>query len=260
MEPIIVIPARYQSARLPGKPLLDINGKPMIQRVYEQALKTQLVAQQQCQVIVATDDQRIAECVTQFGGTAVMTKNSHQSGTDRLAETIEQLALDDEQIVINVQGDEPLIPPAVIDQVAANLLKHHQFQAATLCTEIESLSEFIDPSVVKVVSNIHGQALYFSRAPIPAPRDQLSIEGPHQTPSQLPAQRHIGLYAYRAKLLRDFQTWSAAAIEQCESLEQLRILYQGATIHVANACQTVPEGIDTEENLHNIISLLKSAM
>lgn len=241
----VIIPARFSSTRLPGKPLRLINDKPMIQHVYEQACKSQA-----SKVIVATDDQRIVDVVKAFSGAVCMTSTEHLSGTDRLQEVVEQYQLADEDIVVNVQGDEPCIPPAVINQVAVNLSRHAQASAATLSEAINDADDFANPNVVKVVSDAQQMALYFSRATIPYPRDVS-----HQTLITENAgclQRHIGIYAYRVALLHRFVHWDPAPLEQIESLEQLRILYNGEKIHIEEACEAVPGGVDTLEDLEKL--------
>lgn len=238
---IVVIPARFQSTRLPGKPLLEVAGQSMIERVYRCAQKSQAE-----RIIVATDDQRIAETVTGFGGDVVMTSPNHASGTDRIHEVATQLQLADDAIVVNVQGDEPLIPASVIDQVAENIGLHPKVAAATLSEPIQSSNELNNPNSVKVVVDHQGYALYFSRAPIPFDRNG---EGINQI---LLPQRHIGLYAYRVSLLNQFVVWPQAALEQVEKLEQLRILANGQSIHVGQAVASVPAGIDTPEDLQRI--------
>jgi 3-deoxy-manno-octulosonate cytidylyltransferase (CMP-KDO synthetase) len=256
----VVIPARYASSRLPGKPLKDIAGKPMIQHVYESA-----VCSAAARVIVATDDERVASAVKAFGGEVCMTSPQHSSGTDRLQEVAQLLQFTDEDIVVNVQGDEPLIPPEVIDQVAENLARSPQASVATLSEPIASWQDFFDPNLVKVVTDHASLALYFSRAPMPWARDELSqIAGAHEVqklasdklPEKLNAQRHIGIYAYRVALLNRFVTWPAAPLEEIEKLEQLRVLYQGEAIHVAEAVCEVPGGIDTPADLERINLLL----
>lgn len=250
MRKIIVIPARYASTRLPGKPLIDIQGKPMIQRVYEQAAGSAIE-----EVIVATDDVRIEDCLKALNYNVCMTKADHPSGTDRLAEVADILALDAEDIIINVQGDEPLIPHAVIEQVAGLLEANPEASVATLSTPITDPDTLQNPNVVKVVSSDSGRALYFSRAPIAWHRDSNN----HQDANKLdtfPYQRHIGIYAYRAGFLRAYANWTPCALEQTESLEQLRALYNDHIIQVAEACEQVPEGIDTADDLAAIRNLL----
>jgi len=248
----VVIPARFASTRLPGKPLLSIAGKPMIQHVYEQAKKSQ--AQQ---VIVATDDERIVEAVNAFGGQVCMTAKDHLSGTDRIQEVAQQLDLEDSEVLVNVQGDEPCIPPEVINQVANNLLRYEQASAATLSEPIGTAEDFSNPNVVKVVRDANGMALYFSRATIPYPRD-MSEQGFVESNSTASPQRHIGIYAYRVSLLHRFVTWDASPLETIESLEQLRILFYGENIHVENACSDVPAGVDTEQDLEAVRRLLSA--
>ncbi len=252
MKFTVVIPARYASTRLPAKPLKDIAGKPMIQRVYEQACLSDA-----SKVVVATDDQRIVEVVERFGGRVCMTRASHESGTDRLQEVAQTLSLKSDDIVVNVQGDEPLIPPEVINQVAHNLANSTAASVATLSEPIETVEDFTNPNVVKVVSDVNGLALYFSRASMPWPRDTFAAD---RAAGELPAgslfQRHIGIYAYRVTLLDDFVTWPQAEIESTECLEQLRVLWNGHRIHVATSVLPVPGGVDTQEDLERVRVLL----
>ncbi|WP_439136061.1 3-deoxy-manno-octulosonate cytidylyltransferase, partial [Pseudomaricurvus sp.] len=247
MKFTVVIPARYASTRLPAKPLKDIAGKTMIQRVYEQAQLSDA-----SHIVVATDDQRIADVVTGFGGQVCMTSDQHESGTDRLQEVAQKLGLDADDIVVNVQGDEPLIPPAVINQVAANLSQAKGASVATLSEPIQSTADFLNPNVVKVVADKAGLALYFSRSSMPWPRNdfaecsQAGAQGNTQTP-ELPKsdlfQRHIGIYAYRVSLLNQFVEWPMAPVESMECLEQLRVLWNGHRIHVQEAVEAVPGGV-----------------
>lgn len=245
----VIIPARYQSVRLPGKPLLDLGGKPMIQHVYEQASASNAE-----RVIVATDDERIAEAVEGFGGRARMTAPDHPSGTDRLQEAARLEGLSDEDVVVNVQGDEPLIPPEVINQVADNLLAN-DVPMATLTEPIDNPEDIFDTNIVKVVSNEHQLAVYFSRAPIPWARDEFAGER-KSLPAGFTWQRHLGIYAYRVSLLNDFVKWGSADIESIEKLEQLRVLWRGIGIHVAQAMKSIPPGIDTEEDVQKVLALL----
>jgi len=250
MSYTVVIPARFGSTRLPGKPLLEIGGVPMVQRVWEQAQ-----ASGAGRVLIATDDSRILEAGRAFGAEVCMTSPQHPSGTDRLQEVAQQLALPPDQVVVNVQGDEPMIPPRVIDQVAANLLACPGAGMATLCEEIDTYEDLCNPGVVKVVRDASDMALYFSRAVIPWPRDLApGASGP------LPAGgrwfRHIGLYAYRVEMLRQFVTWPPAPQELLEKLEQLRVLHNGVGVHVDLACEPVPAGIDTEADLEAVRRLL----
>ncbi|MEX0604184.1 MAG: 3-deoxy-manno-octulosonate cytidylyltransferase [Marinobacter sp.] len=241
----VVIPARYASTRLPGKPLADIGGKPMIQHVCERAAESRAE-----RVVVATDDDRIRSACEAFGAEVVMTLASHTSGTDRLEEVARQLGFEADARIINVQGDEPLIPASLINQVADNLEIYPDAAIATLCEKIFDIDSVLNPNVVKVVFDYRGMAHYFSRAPIPWARDAWS---PTAAPQLLPVNaeyfRHIGIYGYRVGLLQDFVTWPPAPTEQIESLEQLRALHNGARIHVDVACETPPSGVDTEADL-----------
>jgi 3-deoxy-manno-octulosonate cytidylyltransferase (CMP-KDO synthetase) len=250
----VIIPARYGSTRLPAKPLKQIAGKPMIQWVYEAACNSAAE-----EVWIATDDQRVADAVTTFGARVCMTRADHESGTDRLQEVATQLGLADDAIVVNVQGDEPLLPSAVIDQVARNLAECPSASMATLSEPLHSATDCFNPNIVKVVSDIHQQALYFSRAPIPWGRDSYSSGTPLLPAAEL-AQRHIGLYAYRVALLHRFVTWPVAALEAFEKLEQLRVLANGHKIHVASACAPVPGGVDTPEDLERVKRLLEQTL
>lgn len=249
----VVIPARYASTRLPAKPLREIAGKPMIQHVYERACESDAV-----QVIIATDDARIEAAAIAFGARVCMTSAAHNSGTDRLQEVVTQLGLSDVDIVVNVQGDEPLIPAAVINQVAENLAKNQFASVATLSEPIHSLDDFRNPNIVKVVADQAGKALYFSRASIPWPRDHFAKTDVNVLPDKFPAQRHIGIYAYRVALLNRFITWPQAVLEQIESLEQLRVLANGEAIHIADACAAVPGGVDTEADLLRVKAILEN--
>ncbi|MDC4167937.1 3-deoxy-manno-octulosonate cytidylyltransferase, partial [Photobacterium damselae] len=232
----VIIPARYQSTRLPGKPLADIGGKPMVQWVYEQACKSGAD-----KVIVATDDQRVFDAVQAFGGEVCMTRSDHQSGTERLAEVVEKYNLADDHIVVNVQGDEPLIPDTIIRQVADNLA-HKNAPMATLAVEIDHEDEVFNPNAVKVVTDKDGYAMYFSRASIPWDRDHFA-----QQPAQIHHNllRHIGIYAYRAGFINTYINWQPTALEQIEALEQLRVLWYGEKIHVDVAIDAPPAGVDT---------------
>lgn len=254
MSFIVVIPARYASSRLPGKPLADIAGKPMIQHVYEQACKSAA-----CDVIIATDDTRIQQVAEAFGARVCMTAEDHVSGTDRLQEVVSQLGLEDDALIVNVQGDEPLIPPANIDQVAALLQASPTAGIATLCEPITDVKELFDPNAVKVVASATGSALYFSRAPIPWARDHFSSPGealPTELPATIKFQRHIGIYGYRVGLLHQFVRWAPAPLELTEALEQLRAMWNGVEIKVAEAVETPPAGIDTPADLERVRALL----
>jgi 3-deoxy-manno-octulosonate cytidylyltransferase (CMP-KDO synthetase) len=238
----VVIPARYASTRLPGKPLLDIGGKPMVIRVAEQA--AQSGAQE---ILVATDHKPVAATVRQHGFQACMTRVDHNSGTDRIAEVAAQLRWTDDTIVVNVQGDEPLIPPALIRSVAQHLHDHPECAIATACHPIHDDASMRNPNVVKAVLDKHGNAMYFSRAPIPWPRDAFAHHQP--LPEGVDVLRHIGIYAYRAGFLRAYGHLSPSLIEQVESLEQLRALYHGYKIGVTIAQEAPPAGVDTEPDL-----------
>lgn len=246
----VVIPARYASSRLPGKPLALIAGVPMVEHVYRRALESGAD-----EVLIATDDQRIQECVNGFGGNVVMTRADHASGTDRLAEVAALQGWRDDTIVVNVQGDEPLMPPTLIRFVAEDLALHPDAAIATLCTPIVEAEEFFDPHAVKVVRDQAGYALYFSRAPVPWDRDEFAT-GSRCLPQGVPHLRHLGLYAYRASYLRDYATMAPAPIETSEMLEQLRALWHGARIHVADAPETPGPGVDTPEDLDRVAALL----
>ena len=245
------IPARWGSTRFPGKPLELIAGKPLVQHVWERCSECSSLTD----VVVATDDARIFEVVEAFGGKAVMTRDDHPSGTDRMAEVAE--AFPDHDVLINIQGDEPLIPPRVIDQVASNLAANEQAGVATLCEPIESVEDFCNPNVVKVVTDVQGLARYFSRAPIPWPRDHFQ-ESQNSMPDLDLARRHIGIYAYRVAELTRFVSWAVAPIERSESLEQLRFIWNSVGIHIADAIEPVPGGIDTEQDLESAIKIIKS--
>jgi 3-deoxy-manno-octulosonate cytidylyltransferase (CMP-KDO synthetase) len=245
----VVIPARHASTRLPGKPLLDIAGKPMVVRVAEQALASGALS-----VVVATDHEQIAEVVRAHGHNAVMTRADHASGTDRLAEVAHREAWRGDEIIVNVQGDEPLIAPALIRAVADNLAGHADASIATACHAIADKSEMFNSNVVKVVADRNGYALYFSRAPIPWARDAFAAGG-DALPAGLPVYRHIGLYAYRAGFLGAYAGLQPAAIEDCEALEQLRALWHGYKISVAITEATPVAGVDTEADLQRVRSV-----
>jgi len=247
----VIIPARYESTRLPGKPLLDIGGKPMIQHVYERSKDSGAE-----NVVIATDDKRIAEAAKKFNAPVCLTSAEHQTGTDRIAEAANALEYDDSDIVVSVQCDEPLIPPESIRQVAEDLEEHDNVKVATLCEPIEDVEELFNPNVVKVVLNHRNYAIYFSRAPIPWERDtfqkdksQIQLDGHHF--------RHIGLYAYRVGFLRDYVDWSDCPVEGIEALEQLRILWHGGRIHMCISQKRIPPGVDTEEDIEKVRAVLK---
>lgn len=242
----VVIPARYASTRLPAKPLADIAGKPMVVRVVEAALQSGAE-----EVIVATDDARICEAVTAHGHVAVLTSSDHASGTDRIAEVAAQRGWAADDIVVNVQGDEPLIEPALVAAVARALDVDHEASIATAAHRIHDMANFLNPNVVKVVTAANGRALYFSRAPIPWHRDGLAQQR-ETLPAELMVRRHIGLYAYRVGFLRRYGGLAPAPIEQWEALEQLRALWHGFHIHVID-CPYAPEaGVDTPADLERV--------
>ena len=248
----VVIPARLRSTRLPGKPLLPIAGKPMVQHVWEQARKSSA-----SRVVIATDDAGIFDACKAFGAEVLLTREDHESGTDRLAEVAAALGLAADAIVVNVQGDEPLIPPSIIDQVAANLAAHPEAGIATLGEPIEDVEALFNPNVVKVVADCNGLALTFSRAPLPWARDALA-QSRDQLPAGVPYRRHIGMYAYRAGFLQDFVGWGPCWLEKTEALEQLRALWHGVRIHVADALEAPPVGVDTPEDLERVRRLLEA--
>jgi 3-deoxy-manno-octulosonate cytidylyltransferase (CMP-KDO synthetase) len=237
---VCVIPARYFSTRLPGKPLADIAGKPMIQHVYERAA----LAKRPQRVIVATDHPLVYETVKKFGGEAILTSPDHPTGTDRLAEVAKQCS--DVDLIINVQGDEPLIQPDVIDQLAEAFVHNPDLQMATLMTEMDK-SEYQVPSAVKVITDLQGYALYFSRSLIPFPRVDI----------HLPVYKHVGIYAYRRDFLLKYAELAPTPLEKTESLEQLRALEHGYRIKVLKTDFKFI-GVDTPEDLEKVNLLLKS--
>lgn len=246
----VVIPARYASTRLPGKPLLDIAGKPMIAHVCERAREADAE-----EIIVATDDERIFQTVCDLGIKAVMTAPDHQSGTERIAEVARHCGWTDEEIIVNLQGDEPLIPPAAIRDVALALAGQKLAGMATLAAKIIDPEEIFNPNAVKVVVDKAGYALYFSRAPIPWERGTFSPSG--GKPSGLvPHLRHIGLYAYTVGFLNRYCSWEASPLESVESLEQLRILWHGEAILVKTVDKTPAAGVDTLEDLMRVTQVV----
>ncbi|NOY61880.1 MAG: 3-deoxy-manno-octulosonate cytidylyltransferase [Gammaproteobacteria bacterium] len=247
----VVIPARYASSRLPGKPLLKIAGKPMIQHVYERALSSGAE-----EVVIATDDERVYDAAQAFDALVLMTSADHHSGTDRLAEVVEQRGYGCDDVIVNVQGDEPMLPVALIRQVAVNLEAHSRAVVATLSQRIRTAAELFDPHAVKVVTDSEGYALYFSRAAIPWDRDAFSVST-EQLPERSEHYRHIGLYAYRAGFLKTYITTAPCALERMESLEQLRVLWRGGAIHVAEAVVAPGHGVDTQEDLARVRQLME---
>ncbi|WP_028537011.1 3-deoxy-manno-octulosonate cytidylyltransferase [Paludibacterium yongneupense] len=244
----VVIPARMASSRLPGKPLADIAGVPMVVRVAQQAQKSAAGG-----VIVATDHDAVLAACREHGVEAVATRADHACGTDRLAEVVDILALAVSDIVVNVQGDEPLIEPELIDRLAG-LLAAGDAPMATLAHPLASIDEMFNPNVVKVVLDHAGRALYFSRAPIPYARDDFALQAT-ALPSGLPALRHIGMYAYQAGFLKTYTALAPAALERFEALEQLRVLWHGYAIKVAVVDQAPHAGVDTADDLARVRAL-----
>ena len=245
----VVIPARYGSTRLPGKPLLDIAGKPMIAHVCQRALEASAE-----QVVVATDDQRIFDTVSALGIEVVMTGADHQSGTERIAEVAAILGWSAETIVVNLQGDEPLIPPLYIRDLAETLASQQLAGIATLAARIDQAEEIFNPNAVKVVLDKAGYALYFSRAAIPWDRANFPSAAAEQP--LLPHLRHIGMYAYTVGFLQQYCCWETSALERIEALEQLRILWQGEKIAVRVVAKTPEGGVDTVEDLQRVNAVL----
>jgi 3-deoxy-manno-octulosonate cytidylyltransferase (CMP-KDO synthetase) len=246
----VVIPARYGSTRLPGKPLLNIAGKPMIAHVCERAQEADAD-----EIIVATDDKRIFQAVSDLGFKAVMTRADHQSGTERIAEVARFCGWAGNEIIVNLQGDEPLIPPAYIRDSAIALAEQKLAGIATLAAKIIDPEEIFNPNAVKVVLNKAGYALYFSRAPIPWDRDDITRLGAKPS-GNVPYLRHIGMYAYTVDFLNRYCLWDASLLESVECLEQLRILWHGDAIRVKIVDQTPAAGVDTQEDLIRVEQVL----
>lgn len=247
----VLIPARFASTRLPGKPLADIAGKPMVVRVAENARKSGA-----SRVVIACDDERIGEAARAHDVEAVLTRTDHPTGTDRLAEAAATLCLDDDEIVVNVQGDEPLLAPELVRRVAVLLASRPDAAIATACHPIDDADEAFNPNIVKVVLDARGNALYFSRAAIPWARDAFASGAPVAAlPAGLPVYRHYGLYAYRVAFLRRFPKLAPAAIERFEALEQLRALWHGERIVVEITTGTLAPGVDTPEDLARVRAL-----
>ena len=245
----VIIPARYASSRLPRKPLADIVGKPMIQHVWKKAQQAGAN-----RLIIATDHEEIEKVAKAFGAEVCMTSTEHNSGTERLSEVIEKMAIADDEIIVNVQGDEPLIPPVIIQQVAQNLAEN-QVNMATLAVKLETKEELFNPNCVKVVTDQKGMALYFSRAAIPFARDHFADCNDAFVASQS-YLRHIGIYAYRAKFVNQYIRWQPTVLEKLESLEQLRALWYGEKIHVELAKEAPQVGVDTLEDLERVRQIL----
>lgn len=247
----VVIPARFASTRFPGKPLAVIGTKPMLQHVHERAIEAGA-----SKVIIATDDLRIEQAARAFDAEVCMTSDKHQSGTTRIAEVIENTGIQNDEIVVNVQGDEPFIPPENIRQVADNLAKYTEYPMASLCYPIEDAADVLNPNVVKVVKSKTGRALYFSRAPIPFPRGSMTqddagrlVQNEWTPQAQQLYLRHIGIYGYRAEFVLKFSGMGNSELETFESLEQLRVLEHGHNIHMDIASGAPPHGVDTPEDL-----------
>ncbi len=264
MDFTVIIPARYASSRFPGKPLAEIRGKPMVVHVAERAANSGAA-----EVLIATDHAGIAAAAERHGFKAVMTRGDHPSGTDRVAEVSKQRGYAGHRIVVNIQGDEPLIAPALIREVAQNLHDHPEAQVSTACHPIRTAADILNPNVVKVVLDRQGHALYFSRAPIPFARDAFTRPqdspgniysgGITALPDDLPALRHIGIYGYRAGFLEHYSQLDPSPLEQFEALEQLRVLWHGYKISVAVTRQTAPPGVDTPEDLQRLQQLFRDS-
>jgi len=250
MDFVVIIPARFASSRFPGKPLADICGKPMVVRVAERAARSGAA-----EVLIATDHREIAAAAASHGFQAVMTRRGHASGTDRIAEVVAKKRYGAGRIVVNVQGDEPLIDPALIRTVAANLVAHRDAQIATACHPIVAAREIANPNIVKVVLDNAGYALYFSRAPVPYARDAFA-HGVTAVPKSLPVYRHLGIYAYRCAFLRAFTRLKPARIERFEALEQLRALANGYRICVVISRKAPHPGVDTLHDLEHVRRVL----
>jgi 3-deoxy-manno-octulosonate cytidylyltransferase (CMP-KDO synthetase) len=247
----VIIPARLAASRLPGKPLLMIGDRPLIQWVWQCARASGAAS-----VTIATDDDRIRDSATAFGAECLMTSPRHASGTDRIAEVVRAKGMAADEVVLNLQGDEPMMPPAVINDVAEALRTRPHIDIATAVAPILSLAEFLDPSCVKALRALDGQALYFSRAPVPWPRDAATAAGPARFAG---AWRHVGIYAYRVRSLLQFASWPPTPLEECEKLEQLRALEHGMRIHLVALSQAPPAGVDTPEDLERVRAGLTGA-
>ena len=241
----IIIPARYHSSRFPGKPLADIHGKPMIQRVYEAAVDAGA-----SEVVIATDSMLIGMAAEEFGAPVCMTLEQHATGTDRLCEVVDKLEWADNTVVVNLQGDEPLMPPAIVNQVAVNLIRNKQAGCTTLYTGLSS-EDATDPNIVKVVTDAKDFALYFSRSVIPYIRDASDA-----AVAELVYKKHIGLYAYKVDLLKKFKAMQSCELEKAEKLEQLRLMWHGIKIHVAQASSIPGHGVDTPDDLERVKSAI----
>jgi 3-deoxy-manno-octulosonate cytidylyltransferase (CMP-KDO synthetase) len=251
----VAIPARYGSTRLPAKPLRLLGGRPMIEHTYRRGMESNAR-----EVVIATDDERIRDTALGFGADVCMTSSEHATGTDRLAEVAEKRGWADDDIVVNLQGDEPLMPPRLLTQVAGGLEQHPDAGIATLCTPIDNSADVLDPNITKVVMDAAGYALYFSRAPIPYHRQTFSrgVQDTDPLPADTCYFRHLGIYAYRVRILKDYPRMAPAMAERAEALEQLRALWHGIRIHVQQALVLPPMGIDTERDLARVESIIST--
>jgi 3-deoxy-manno-octulosonate cytidylyltransferase (CMP-KDO synthetase) len=247
----VVIPARYGATRLPGKPMRLLAGKPLVQHVFERAMESGAE-----EVVIATDDERICDAAVKFGARVCMTSPQHRSGTERLSEVAQRLDYSADDIVVNLQGDEPLLPPSLIRQVAEDLAAHSAASIATLCAPVTQAAQLFDTNVVKLVMDHAGFALYFSRAPIPWDRGRFGSSAGHVDVTS-DYYRHIGLYAYRCGFLHAYVARPPCRAEQLEALEQLRALWYGYRIHVAHAAVAPEAGVDTEEDLLRVERILR---
>ena len=248
----VIIPARLGSTRLPGKPLLEIAGRPLIEWVWERARASGAAS-----VIIATDDASIGEAAQRFGADCVLTDPQHASGTDRIAEVVRARRFGAHELIVNLQGDEPLVPPEVIARVAQALDQHPRIDIASAAAPITSLAEFLDPNCVKALADRAGRALYFSRAPVPWPREHSPAGRPQRFDGAL---RHIGLYAYRVSSLLRFAALAPTVLEQAEKLEQLRALEHGLALHLVRLDAAPPAGVDTPEDLERVRAHLASSI
>ena len=248
----IVIPARYGSSRLPGKPLIQLAGKPMIQHVYERALATGVK-----DIVIATDDERIQQAALAFGADVVMTSPDHENGTERIAEVAAKKGWAADTVIVNLQGDEPLIPQSLIEQTAQSLIDNPDAGMSSVCTPLHDDADAFDPNVVKVVLNRRGFAMYFSRASIPWDRD-LYKTGLGKMTERMPVYRHIGMYGYRVSFLSDYTSMEPCALEGTESLEQLRALWYGVNIAMSVIEEAPGHGVDTDSDVARVEALLNS--
>ena len=254
MSFVIIIPARYESSRFAGKPLKPILGKPMVEWTWLQALKSGAH-----RVIIATESTKVEEVCKGFGANVVLTSEQHNSGTERIAEVIKKCNLSADTIVVNVQGDEPMLPHKLVQQVANALKQNPEIPVATLCEPINCIKTIFDPNAVKVTRNLDNIAINFSRAPIPWSRETFNC-GDDSLPDNFQYYRHIGLYAYRAKLILEYINWQECDLEKIEKLEQLRILWHGKKILVLDAIADAGIGVDTEQDLQQVEKLLQESL